>query len=477
MKTALSVASEVAPLIKTGGLADVVGALPAALAPEGWRLVTLVPGYPAVMEQLNNPRRIRAERSCFGGKAQVLADTVAGLDLLVLDAPHLYNRSGSIYLGPDGRDWPDNPERFAALSWVAARLAALGIEGERPQVLHAHDWQGGLAPLYLRQVRLGKSVGSLLTVHNIAFHGMAPRDRLRALKLPKKLYHHECLEYHGTINALKAGLVMADKISTVSPTYARELLTPDFGMGLDGVLRARAADLTGILNGIDEAVWNPATDPDIVPLTTPKGKARNKAALLKEFGLSDGQGPLCVVVSRLTGQKGLDMLLDALHVLEERDARLVLLGSGEPWLEAAWKDVAAAQPGVAVRIGYDEALSHRIIAGGDAILVPSRFEPCGLTQLYGLRYGTVPLVADTGGLADTVIDANDAALKMGVATGLKFAPVTTDALRHALHRLCDLYGQPGAFAQTRRNAMQQPVGWAASAPRYAALYDSLGTRV
>lgn len=477
MRVVLSVASEVAPLIKTGGLADVTGALPGAMAPEGWRMITLLPGYPAVMKQLRKPRRVRRERYCFGGPANVLGDTVAGMEVLVLDAPHLYDRPGSIYLGPDGQDWPDNPERFAALSWVGARLAAMGFEDLEPEVLHVHDWQAALAPLYLQEMGAEEGIGTLLTVHNIAFHGWAPPSKLRAMRLPRSLFNHELLEYHGRVNALKAGLVSANKISTVSPTYARELLTPEFGMGLDGVMRTRAADLCGILNGIDETVWNPETDSAIKPFKTPKGKAANRNALIKAFKLdAKATGPLCVVVSRLTAQKGLDLLLEALHVLEERGGQLALLGSGDKWLEEAFQEAAAARPNVGVRIGYDEELAHRLIAGGDAILVPSRFEPCGLTQLYGLRYGAVPVVADTGGLADTVIDANDAALKAGVATGIKFSPVSADGLRFALTRLCDLYEDRKGFAKVQENGMKHPVGWAASAPRYAALYDSLGTR-
>jgi len=473
MKTVLSVASEAAPLIKTGGLADVVGALPAALAPEGWRLITLVPGYPAVMDRLKNPRRVRRERYCFGRPGNVLYDQVDGLELLVLEAPHLFEREGSIYLGPDGQDWPDNPERFAALSWVAARLAAMGFDGIEPEILHAHDWQGALAPLYLQEMGGDEGVGTLLTVHNIAFHGWAPANRLRNLRLPRALYTHELLEYHGRINALKAGLVTADKVSTVSPTYARELLTPEFGMGLDGVLRGRSQDLSGILNGIDDAIWSPDIDGAIKTYDTIKGKAANKTALLKEFGLSDGDGPLFVVISRLAGQKGLDLLLDALHVVKERDARLILLGSGEAWLEEAWTNAAQEMDAVAVKIGYDEGLSHRIMAGGDAILVPSRFEPCGLTQMYGLKYGTVPVVADTGGLADTVIDANVAAMSAGVATGIKFRPIDADGVRRALSTACDIYADPKAFSRMQENGMKQPVSWAASAPRYAALYESL----
>lgn len=474
MRHVLSVASECAPLIKTGGLADVVGALPAALALQGWQLRTLLPGYPVVMKKLGKKaKEIRAEADLMGGPARLLASKAAGLDLLVLDAPHLYDREGTIYLGPDGKDWPDNPERFAALSWVAAKIAVEGVDGWRPEVLHLHDWQAGLVPVYLRDMDAARSVGTLLTVHNIAFHGVAPASGLKELRLPQWGFHPDGFEYYGKINALKAGLVYADKLSTVSPTYARELMRPEFGMGLDGVLRTREADLVGILNGIDETIWDPQTDPQISNYASPKRKRPNRKALLAEFGLTDTGGPLAVVISRLTHQKGLDVLLEALPAFIAHGGRLILLGSGDAELESAWMLAAEAMPEVAVRIGYDEALSHRLIAGGDAVIVPSRFEPCGLTQLFGLRYGTIPVVSLTGGLADTVIPANDAGLTAGVATGLQFHPVEAEALSGALTRLCGLYADKSAWSRMQRRAMRHPVGWAASAPRYAALYESL----
>ena len=269
-----------------------------------------------------------------------------------------------------------------------------------------------------------------------------------------------------------ARITPTDKISTVSPTYARELTTPEFGMGLEGVLHARQADLTGILNGIDTDVWNPESDPHLAGgFKTPRGKTRAKAKLEKEFNLPSGDGPLCIVVSRLTLQKGLDILLDALPALTDRGGRLALLGTGDRDLENAWLKAADAHAHVSVHIGYDEARSHRMFAGADAVLVPSRFEPCGLTQLYGLRYGAIPVVALTGGLADTVIPANTAALKDGVATGLQFNPITADALAHSLIQLCDLYSDASQWTRLQRNAMKHSVGWDASASRYAALYD------
>lgn len=469
MRAALAVASECAPLVKTGGLADVVGALPAAMAAQGWAIRTLLPGYRPVLAALDAPRPVLAQDDLFGGPARVLAGRAAGLELLALEAPHLYDRAGGPYLDPAGQDWPDNPERFAALSWMAARIATEGADGWRPELLHLHDWQAGLTPVYLRA--RGNAVASVLTIHNIAFHGLAPADRLWRLHLPPEGFTPEGFEYFGRISALKAGLVFATRLSTVSPTYARELQTPEFGMGLDGVVRARARDLTGILNGIDEALWNPATDPLIRPFRTPAGKAANKAELLAEFGLGPGDGPLCVVVSRLSDQKGLDLLLEALPALTDRGGRLALLGSGDPALESAWLRAAEGSDRVAVRIGYDEALAHRMFAGGDAVLVPSRFEPCGLTQLYGLRYGAVPVVALTGGLADTVIAANDAALRAGVATGLQVWPLTASALAAALIRLCELHADRTVWERLQCNAMRHPVGWAASAPAYAAVYE------
>ncbi|SFP57599.1 glycogen synthase GlgA [Tranquillimonas alkanivorans] len=475
MKPVLSVASECAPLVKTGGLADVTGALPAALRTQGVDMRTLLPAYPQIRKQVEMGETVLVEDDLFGGRAELRRARLGALDLYLLDAPHLFDREGSIYLGPDGEDWPDNPERFAALSWIAARLGAEGHGDWAPQVVHCHDWQAGLAPVYLHAMGAAGRVKTVITVHNVAFQGLAPADRLDRLRLPRWAWHPDGLEYWGQISALKAGLVYADRLTTVSPTYARELMRPEFGMGLDGVLRARHADLCGILNGIDVEAWDPAADSAIVPYRQPRGKAKNRRALLDEFGLPDGDGPLAVVISRLTEQKGLDLLLDVLPPFLGQGGRLALLGSGNRAFEAAWRAASDSYEGLSVRIGYDETLSHRMIAGGDAIIVPSRFEPCGLTQLYGLRYGTVPVVALTGGLADTVIPANDASLRRGVATGVQFAPVTSDALADALGRLCELYAQDKLWEKLQRNAMKHPVGWDVSAAEYAALYDRLGT--
>lgn len=469
----LSVASECVPFVKTGGLADVVGALPNALAAEGVDMRVLLPGYPSVMRFAEGAKVLRTEDYFYGSGARLLFCEAEGISLYVLDAPHLYERDGGIYLGPNGWDWSDNPERFAALSMMAVVMAEHGAGDWQPDIVHGHDWQAGFMPYYLRMT--DPHIPNIVTIHNIAFHGLAPADRLGTLRLDPSDFSFDGFEFWGSISALKAGLTWADRVTTVSPNYARELTRIEFGHGLDGLIRNRASGVSGILNGIDLDVWDPATDPALVNrYKRPRGKAKNKAALRQEFGLPEADGPLCVVVSRLTGQKGLDILLAALPSLLEQGGQLALLGSGEPELEAGFL-AAADNPNVGVRIDYDEALAHRLIAGGDAILVPSRFEPCGLTQLYALRYGTIPVVAYTGGLVDSVIHASPMALASGTATGLHIYPLTADAMRMTFKDLAELFRDRDLWATMQRTAMAQPVGWEASAKAYAALYrDVLG---
>ncbi len=470
MTKILSVTSECAPLIKTGGLADVAGALPLALADLGCDMRTILPGYRAIMDRLGKTKQAAGFKDLFGGPAKLLSCCVQGLELFVLDAPHLFDRDGGIYVDATGQDWPDNPERFAALCRAAAEIAK-GAAGWKPDVVHGHDWQAGLTPEYMQ--KLGTDVPFVFTVHNIAFHGNCAADRLDRLELDPNRFTVDHFEFWGQISALKAGLMGASKINTVSRTYAEELLTPAFGMGMDGVLHNRKSDLIGIVNGIDDATWNPATDPNIKPYTTPRGKAANKKALQKLFELGPSDGPLFVLVSRLTDQKGIDLLLEALPELLSQGGQLALLGSGDPRLEVALLEAAAQNNNVGVKIGYDEALSHKLVAGGDVILVPSRFEPCGLTQLYGLRYGTLPLVALTGGLADTVINASPAALSKGVATGVQFFPVTAAALSNAITHMHGLYRTPKTWQAMQRNAMKQQVGWEHSATAYRDIYAAV----
>jgi len=477
----LAVTPELFPLIKTGGLADVAGALPPALVPLGIETRTLLPAYPAVLAALPDAVPVLALPAAIGGPARVLAArTTTGLDVLLLDAPALFARAGNPYLGPDGRDWPDNPLRFACLARVAADIGLGALAGWRPDVVHGHDWQAGLASAYLAldPAQAGARPATVQTVHNLAFHGLAEPGLLTALRLPPASFAVDGLECWGRIGFLKAGLWYADRLTTVSPTYAREIRTAEHGMGLDGLLRTRAADLSGIANGLDTSVWDPATDP-LLPerydAADARGKAACRTALGRRLGLDlDPVTPIFAVISRLTAQKGLDLVLDALPALLAAGGRLALLGSGEPTLEAGFRMAAALHPGrVACIFGYDEGLAHLIQAGADAILVPSRFEPCGLTQLAGLRYGTLPVVARVGGLADTVIDASPAALADGVATGFQFAPVTAAAILDTLERVFSLWAEPPAWAAVRHRAMTREVGWDASAARYAALYREL----
>lgn len=471
----LFVASECTPFAKTGGLADVIGAVPKSLAAAGTSVRVLMPAYPALADLAASGHQVMRFDDLFGGPARLVAVHAEGLDLLLLDAAHLYDRAGSIYLGPDGQDWHDNDLRFAALSYAGAQIG-IGCLGDWvPNVINAHDWQAGLVPAYLRQ-HDGPVPPVVMTIHNIAFQGVFDATRLSALGLNADLFTSEGVEYYGKISFLKAGIALSQKVTTVSPTYAAELLTPDFGMGLDGLLRARQTDLSGILNGIDLDVWNPETDPALVATYSGadlSGKAKNKAEVMSRFGLSQGTGPLFCVVSRMTSQKGLDMLLDCLLDLVGQGAKLAVLGSGDPGLERAYIDASNRFAGsVGTIIGYDEDLSHLMQAGSDAILIPSRFEPCGLTQLYGLRYGTLPVVARTGGLADTVIDANEAAMLVDCATGLQFAPVTTTMFAHTIARACALYQQPEIWTAMMRRAMDHPVGWDLSAAAYLDVYQS-----
>jgi len=472
----LAVASEVFPLVKTGGLADVTGALPAALAAEGVRVTTMLPGYPAVFSALQDSEIVREEADLFGGPARLLRGQAAGLDLLVVEAAHLFGRPGNPYMGPDGDDWPDNARRFAGLARMAA-FAGRGAAKFAPDVVHAHDWQAGLAMAYLADG--APRPGTVMTVHNLAFQGLFPGDLFGSLNLPPALFGMDGVEFYGMVGFLKAGLALADRVTTVSPTYAAEIQTPEHGMQLDGLLRARSGRLSGILNGIDETVWNPAADGLIAaPFSAAamEGRAKNKLAVLQKFGLEAGTRLVFGVISRLSWQKGLDELLGCLDEILVLGGQLVVLGTGARGLEDGFAAAVAANPGrIGFVRGYDEALAHQMQAGIDALLVPSRFEPCGLTQLCALRYGAVPVVSRVGGLADTVIDANEAALAAGVANGIQFGQ---GALRPALRRAAWLWGQQAVWRRMQANAMAADVSWKRPAKQYAALYRTvIETRV
>ncbi len=476
----LSVASEAAPLVKTGGLADVAGALPAALAAQGVEMTMLVPGYPAVLAKLGKSAKpVHKWDALMGTPARLLAARLGAQPLLVLDAPALFGREGGPYADAAGKDWDDNWRRFAAFARAAADIAGGAAPGHSFDLVHAHDWQAGLVPAYLRLAPAAgtRPAPSLITIHNMAFQGYYPAAIFPELGLPRSAWSIDGVESYGGVGFLKAGMQLADAITTVSPTYAGEIRSAEFGMGLEGLVLARADRVHGILNGIDRAEWNPASDPHLAA-TYSAGKLdarkRNKRALEQEFGLEAGDGPLFVVVSRLTWQKGMDVLAGALDHLVGIGGRLALLGSGDQGMEQQFLAAAARHPGrIGVRLGYDEGLSHRLQGGGDAILVPSRFEPCGLTQLYGLAYGCVPVVSRTGGLADTVIDANPAALAAGAATGIQMNAVSHDALVLAINRAAALHASPATWRQLQKNGMKADFSWGASGAAYATLYRQL----
>ncbi|MEM9433807.1 MAG: glycogen synthase GlgA [Pseudomonadota bacterium] len=473
----LFVASECAPFVKTGGLADVIGAVPKSLTAKGMGVKVLLPGYPSLAPLMKRAKVVAKFKQLFGGPARVLSARAEGLDLLMIDSPHLYDRVGSLYVDADGADWTDNHLRFGALSYVGAEVARGAIKGWQPRLVHAHDWQAGLVAAYLAQDQ-AYTPPVITTIHNIAFQGVFPASTLGQLGLDKSLFTPEGVEYWGKVSFLKAGLALSHRVTTVSPSYANELLTPEFGMGLEGLLQMRQKELSGILNGIDTEIWDPSNDPALPAPYSARGtkrKARSKTKVQKFFGLdSSASGPLFCVISRLTTQKGLDLLANCLQGLVARDATLAVLGTGDRALERVFRQAADEFPGrVGTHIGYNEDLSHLLQGGADAILIPSRFEPCGLTQLYGLRYGTLPIVARTGGLADTVIDANEAALATECATGVQFAPVTETMLDVAIGRACDLFKQPEVWQGMMRRAMRHPVGWDKSADAYLDLYTDL----
>ncbi|MES2943012.1 MAG: glycogen synthase GlgA, partial [Pseudomonadota bacterium] len=401
-----------------------------------------------------------------------------GIAAYVIDAPYLYQRPGNPYLASDGSEWPDNLQRFGLLGWVAAHLAAGELDPDwTPDVLHAHDWHAAMACAYVA-CHPATRAATVFTIHNLAYQGLFEESDFHMLGLPSRLMVPTGLEFHGQLSFMKAGLKYARRITTVSPTYAREIATEAFGCGLDGVIRARGADLSGILNGVDGQLWNPADPLAAAPYSADRldGKAVCKAALQRELGLRvDAGAPLFAVVSRLTSQKGLDLLIDALPVLLDGSAsggpQLAVQGNGDPALEAAFAHASAMHPGrVAVQFVYDEALAHRMMAGADAIVVPSRFEPCGLTQLYALRHGTVPVVRQVGGLADTVVGATPATVRDDLATGFNFGPATATALAQALQEAVSAYRQPALWHQIMLRGMAQNFSWDAAAVQYLTLY-------
>ena len=449
---------ECAPLTKTGGLGDVSAALPAALRAQGNDVRVLLPRYreidPAGAEE-------RAQLRLLGMEVRVLEKG----DCLLVDVPALYDRDGNPYQDAAGVDWPDNALRFGLLSRVAALLAGSASPlAWRPEVLHCNDWPAALAPVYLH-FEPARS-GTVMTVHNLAFQGIFDAALLERLELPRATFAIEGVEFYGRLSFLKGGLVYADAISTVSPTYAREIQTEELGCGLDGVLRERRGVLRGILNGVDGEIWNPMTDPHIAERyswTSLERKAANKLALQSRLNLAPApQAPLLGVVSRFTHQKGIDLLAGALDELVQLGAQVCVLGRGEREYEAALSAAAARHPGrVACAIGFNEELAHLIEAGADMFLMPSRFEPCGLNQMYSQRYGTPPVARATGGLIDTIMDGE---------TGFLFAPAESAALVAAVNRALAIYGDARRWRELQRRGMTRDFSWAGPARQYAGLY-------
>ena len=478
----LHVAAELYPWAKTGGLGDVVAALPPALTTEGIDARLCLPGFPAFLDAFSTNDVVRLATPFAAERVRVALAYLPGsrVGAYFVDHPAFYDRPGGPYGGLDGRDWPDNHRRFALLAWVAAALGTGADPAWRPDIVHAHDWHAGLAPAYLKaQTAPGSRVpASVLTIHNLAFSGYFPAGIFPELSLPAEFFAIDGLEFFGGVSFLKAGLAYADRLTTVSPTYAREIQTAEFGAGLDGFLRLRADVLTGILNGVDPMVWDPANDPALpAPYgidNAEAGKAAAKAVLRRRLYLGEAAGPVFGVVSRLTPQKGLDLVLDAAPELVAGGGQLALLGSGDRDLETGFDQAARLWHGsVGVEIGYDEALARLIIAGSDVMLVPSRFEPCGLIQLYALRYGTLPLARRTGGLTDTVVDATPARLRDKTATGFTFEAATREALVATLERAIAAYPNRARWRQMMRQAMTRDFSWAQSAQQYAALYREL----
>jgi starch synthase len=480
----LFAASEIYPLAKTGGLADVSAALPQALAALGADVQLIMPGYAEALDAAAHKyTRVGLEDVIGMDSVRVIEARTpdAGLPVWLVDCPRLFRRTG-LYQDEHGRDWPDNPQRFAVLNHVAARLATGRLVPDwAADVVHANDWHAGLLPLLVAQMG-GKIPASVFTMHNLAYQGLFPAHHYSSLGLPEEAFCPEGIEFYGQISFLKAGIRYADRLTTVSPTYAREILTPDQGRGLENLLKSRASVLSGILNGIDHRVWDPATDPHLARNYTARnlqGKRECKAALQRELGLESSQTtPLVVYLSRLADQKMSEVVVDACPEILDRGLQLAALGRGDPAIESGLRERVQRYPGMAaVRIGYEESLAHQLLAGADILLHPSRFEPCGLTHRYAMRYGTVPIVRRTGGLADTVVDCTQATMRDKTANGLTFEATTAADMLACLDRALALYRQPVAWRQLQRLAMEHHHGWEAAARQYMDIYRGLAPDV
>lgn len=478
----LFVTSEAHPLIKTGGLADVSGSLPAALRALDVDVRILIPGYPAVLKNLVNVHNLCSlENLPVVGKADLIMGNMpdTGVPVMVINCPTLYERDGGPYINTKGFDWEDNPIRFGVLSKIAAMLSDSNspLKDWLPDIVHCNDWQSGLAPAYMK-LSYPSPAKSVLSVHNLAFQGCYDASMVEKLSLPRSSFQINGLEFYGQLSFLKSGVFYADTLSTVSPTYAKEIQTAEYGFGMQGLLDLRGHEIQGILNGIDINEWNPATDPHLIKNysnTRITGKKVIKEFLQNQFQLQiDANAPLLGIVSRLTHQKGLDLLVDIAPDLIKQGCQIVILGSGETTLENSFKALAELYPAqVAVTIGYNEPLSHQIMAGVDMFIMPSRFEPCGLNQLYGLRYGTLPIVTQTGGLADSVTDSNSETLANNSATGFTMEEVSAKALQASISRALEYYRDAKIWRKIQRNAMNTDVSWKHSAQAYLDLYTKI----
>jgi starch synthase len=479
----LFASAEIHPLAKTGGLADVSAGLPAALARRGVDVLLAMPAYPGVVERADAKQcRIPLGNVLgHGDVSLVLAQTPdTGLPLCLVDCPSLFQRRGGLYADPAGREWPDNADRFAVLCHAAARVAVgAGVPGWRADVVHANDWHLGLLPMLLSGYREPRPA-TVFTIHNLAFQGLFPAGTLPRIGVPPGHFSPEGMEFYGQLSFLKAGIRYADKITTVSPSYAREIVTPEFGCGLDGVLRARADDLVGILNGIDYSEWNP-DDRDALrkpySVENMSGKSTCKEALRGELGLKSGhRAPLFAFVSRMTEQKMADILPAVVPSILQRGGQVAVCGEGDRRIEADVHALSRRYPGqVSVHIGYNDAFAKRMFAGADVVLAPARFEPCGLTQMYGMRYGALPIARRVGGLADTVRDipAND---DDETSTGFLFDAATALDFTTAIDRACMAYRKPRGWRRMQIHAMTRNFGWRRSAQRYEELYAGIARR-
>lgn len=473
----LHVCSELFPLLKTGGLADVAGALPLAQIESGLDVRVILPAFPDLKKGIP-ATHVVCELDTFAGHVTLRYGQYNGVGIYLIDVPELYERAGSPYHDPALYAYADNFLRFALLGWVGCEMACGLDPFWRPEVVHAHDWHAGLTCAYLAaRHRPAKSV---FTVHNLAYQGLFHARHMSEIQLPRDFFQVYGLEFYGQISYLKAGLYYADHVTTVSPTYAHEITQPEFGYGLEGLLKTREEEgrLSGILNGVDGAIWDPGQDALLAhhyERETLANKAHNKRQLQISMGLTvDDKVPVFAIVSRLTSQKGLDLVLDVIPDLLDQGGQLVVLGAGDATLQQGFLAAAAEYHGqVGVQIGYHEAFSHRIIGGADVIMVPSRFEPCGLTQLYGLKYGTLPLVRRTGGLADTVADCSLENLADGLATGFVFSDCNVGALSRAIRRVFVLWSRPTLWRYVQRQAMAMDFGWQVAAQAYRALYQRL----